>query len=280
MEDEFAMVLSGGGAKGAYQVGAFRALGEYPVRIKCVSGSSVGGINAYAFAALTQEEIESLWKDFGLEDFIRLDDDWSDGLSDRKALEEILDKIVTQDRLEKCIPVYNTICSNSMTADYRKLNDMSKENAVKTILATSALPFIYSSVNIGGVNYQDGGLADNLPVMPVYESGYRNLIVIGLSENLRIDRYKFPVDNLIEMFPSKNLGELFDGTLNFDEEYISFAMKLGYMDARRSLNNYYGIENGCHTVQFDYEQIMRELRTEKLQKSIDGNMDKLMKYFD
>lgn len=280
MEDEFAMVLSGGGAKGAYQVGAFRALGEYPVRIKCVSGSSVGGINAYAFAALTQEEIESLWKDFGLEDFISLDDDWSDGLSDRKALEEILDKIVTQDRLEKCIPVYNTICSNSMTADYRKLNDMSKENAVKTILATSALPFIYSSVNIGGVNYQDGGLADNLPVMPVYESGYRNLIVIGLSENLRIDRYKFPVDNLIEIFPSKNLGELFDGTLNFDEEYISFAMKLGYMDARRSLNNYYGIENGCHTVQFDYEQIMRELRTEKLQKSIDGNMDKLMKYFD
>lgn len=280
MEDEFAMVLSGGGAKGAYQVGAFRALREYPVRIKCVSGSSVGGINAYAFAALTQEKIESLWKDFGLEDFISLDDDWSDGLSDRKALEEILDKIVTQDRLEKCIPVYNTICSNSMTADYRKLNDMSKENAVKTILATSALPFIYSSVNIGGVNYQDGGLADNLPVMPVYESGYRNLIVIGLSENLRIDRYKFPVDNLIEIFPSKNLGELFDGTLNFDEEYISFAMKLGYMDARRSLNNYYGIENGCHTVQFDYEQIMRELRTEKLQKSIDGNMDKLMKYFD
>ena len=67
---------------------------------------------------------------------------------------------------------------------------------------------------------------------------------------------------------------------HFDEEYISFAMKLGYMDARRSLNNYYGIENGCHTVQFDYEQIMRELRTEKLQRSIDGNMGKLMKYFD
>ena len=42
----YAIALEGGGARGAYQVGAWRALEEAGIRYNAVSGTSVGAINA------------------------------------------------------------------------------------------------------------------------------------------------------------------------------------------------------------------------------------------
>ena len=42
---EYGLVLEGGGAKGAYQIGAWKALKEAGVKIKGVSGTSVGALN-------------------------------------------------------------------------------------------------------------------------------------------------------------------------------------------------------------------------------------------
>lgn len=281
MVNDFACVLSGGGAKGAYQVGVFKAMREYPINVTSLSGSSIGGINALAFSLLSQEEIEELWKGFGITDFVSPDDDWSDGISDRDSLIEILEKIVPEYDMVGAIPVYNTICVDENTPEYVKLNFKKKEDIIKIVLATSALPVVYSKVEINGVLYQDGGIADNLPVKPLYEEeGTRDLIVVGLSSRLRIDKEKYPTDNLIEIFPSKDLGDLLDGTLNFSKKFIAFAMKLGYADAKRAINNYYGIDNGCHTEDYDYEAIMQELRVEALESDINRNMENLKKYFD
>lgn len=47
-KDEWGLVLAGGGGKGAYQAGAFKALWEYGIQdyITAVSGASVGALNA------------------------------------------------------------------------------------------------------------------------------------------------------------------------------------------------------------------------------------------
>ncbi len=42
---EYGVVLEGGGAKGAYQIGVWKALLEYGVKIKAVAGVSVGALN-------------------------------------------------------------------------------------------------------------------------------------------------------------------------------------------------------------------------------------------
>ena len=190
-----------------------------------------------------------------------------------------MEETVSEEKLAQSIPIYNTICVDESKAEYIKLNDKSKDEVVKTILATSALPIIYSKVSINNVEYQDGGIADNLPVLPLYNEGYRDFIVVGLSSNLRIDTNKYPVNNLIEIYPSYSLGELFDGTLNFSKKFVSYAMKLGYSDAKRAINDYYGIDNGCHTAEFDYNQILHETRKEELERDINRNMEQLKKYF-
>lgn len=278
MNNRFGMVLSGGGAKGSYQVGVFKALKEYDIEITAVSGSSVGGINAFAYASMSYEQLEKLWDEFTFGDFFNADDDWSDGLSDRSGLESILDKCVTPGILDGAIPVFNTICEDERKAEYRLLNNKTPEEIKKILLATSAMPMIYSTVNIDGREYTDGGVADNLPVYPLYVNDYKNLIVVGLSEKLRIDKERFKTDKLIEIYPSHDLGDLLTGTLNFDKKYQQFARKLGYRDAKRAINEYFGIDNGCHTADYDYNQIMHELKAEGLKDDIERNMNLLNRY--
>ncbi len=58
--------------KGAYQVGAFRALKEYEITISGVSGTSIGGINGFAYATMSVDVINKLWDDFTFEDFLHL----------------------------------------------------------------------------------------------------------------------------------------------------------------------------------------------------------------
>ena len=45
LSKEYGIVLEGGGAKGAYQIGAWRALREAGIRIKGAAGTSVGALN-------------------------------------------------------------------------------------------------------------------------------------------------------------------------------------------------------------------------------------------
>ena len=56
------LVLGGGGAKGAYQVGVWQALAQYGVtQFQYISGTSVGGLNALLVASSTPEEGRRIW---------------------------------------------------------------------------------------------------------------------------------------------------------------------------------------------------------------------------
>jgi len=64
-EEKIGLCLSGGGAKGAYQVGVWKALQEYDYikNIVAISGTSVGALNAALFTCNEQQKIEVLWTD-------------------------------------------------------------------------------------------------------------------------------------------------------------------------------------------------------------------------
>lgn len=73
-EGDIGIVLSGGGTRAAYQIGALKALAPYLSRseqkVKVIIGSSVGAINGLLLAACMKggiesavEEIENIWKE-------------------------------------------------------------------------------------------------------------------------------------------------------------------------------------------------------------------------
>ena len=59
---EYGLVLEGGGAKGAYQIGAWKALREEGVKIKGISGVSVGALNGALICMDDFERAEEIWK--------------------------------------------------------------------------------------------------------------------------------------------------------------------------------------------------------------------------
>ena len=57
---EYGLVLEGGGAKGAYQIGAWKALKEAGIRIKGIAGTSVGALNGALIAMDDFEKAEKI----------------------------------------------------------------------------------------------------------------------------------------------------------------------------------------------------------------------------
>lgn len=62
------LVLSGGGAKGAYQVGVIRALAESGIKVDMVAGASIGALNGAIVASadtlhIAAQHLEELWRE-------------------------------------------------------------------------------------------------------------------------------------------------------------------------------------------------------------------------
>ena len=70
---EIGLVLQGGGARGAYQIGVWRALNEFCVtpHIGGVSGSSVGALNGALFAMGDYEVAKNIWENISPEQVFR-----------------------------------------------------------------------------------------------------------------------------------------------------------------------------------------------------------------
>ena len=69
---EYGLVLSGGGTKGAYQVGVWKALKELDINIKAIAGASIGAINAALILQNDIKKIESLYKNLELTDILKI----------------------------------------------------------------------------------------------------------------------------------------------------------------------------------------------------------------
>lgn len=78
-DNEIGLVLSGGGAKGAYQIGVLKAMAEYKLldNLTSVSGTSAGGLNAIMLAGMdcdniykTVSKMEDIWHEFDIGDFM------------------------------------------------------------------------------------------------------------------------------------------------------------------------------------------------------------------
>lgn len=127
---------------------------------------------------------------------------------------------------------------NGLKIERFKLNQYSDEDITKLLLASSAIPVIFPNEEFQGSKYCDGGIpfvGDNVPVEPIYNTGVENIIVIHLSQDTIIDDGKFPNSKIIEIVPSRDLGNAISGTMDFSSDGVLARMQLGYDDAKKVL---------------------------------------------
>lgn len=214
------LVLSGGGGKGAYQVGVLKAIVEMGVEITAISGASVGALNAALFATHDIDSIIEIWSKIRPE--IALS---QEGLSDLISANAI-PYLMRQSNIVCHVDAYNILFGKN---EYFRLNDYRGEEVEKLLLASSALPIVYPPVNFRGNLYWDGGMLDNTPIEVLYKQGYRNLLVIYLNPEDKVETYKDA--NVIAFAPTEKWGFL-EGTLNFEGATIRKRIEQGYRETK------------------------------------------------
>ena len=255
------LVLAGGGGKGAYQIGVWRALRELGIDkyIKAVSGTSIGALNAALFAMDDYHAAEEIWLNITREKVLPVDNMelitkgiklfignknisfikkftpklLEQGNVSREGLLEIINQYIDFNKLMSIsIPSYGA-CTElpEIKARYFKLNNYDEITITKILCATSAIPSIYEAEEIEGRKYVDGGMVDNIPVQPVYGEGCDIIFIIHLNSQAFVDRRLYPNSRIIQIVPSSTQGGVFTGVLDFSRESIKKRMAVGYEDA-------------------------------------------------
>lgn len=248
-EPDCALVFSGGGARGAYQVGAWEAFHQsgFDQRVVSVYGTSVGAINGAAFAQGNLELAREIWK------MISYDRVFKNVLPPRKLKNSrdylqwlrlaIREKGINVEPLKKLLfdTLDETVIRNSeidfglVTYDlthrkalYLRKRDIPEGKLVDYVIASSTFP-VFKVHAIEDKKYTDGGLYDNRPVRFVdSDEKAQCLICVDVTiarhfwKNKRT-RKKMEIDYLR---PSRLLGS----PLAFDNGRILRNMKLGYED--------------------------------------------------
>ena len=282
--DRYALCLGGGGGKGAYQLGVYRALSEYGLmeRVDAISGTSIGAINAVLFACNDPDRCDDAWRQIHFETVFDVDPDLlfngKLGFLSRKEMLKLMGSYLDYDKLSSGIPkIYASIAEcvqdETKNAEYIDLSGKDKEEINTVVMASSTLPFLYESVTYNGKEYCDGGLADNLPVKPLYDAGYRHIIVCGLNPDSKKDLSAYPDADILEIYPSVNLGDLIDGTLDFSANSMKFRNMLGYRDAIRALKVQFEMDPDYIAAIDHYRDIdLADIKTQMSMDAADSNI--------
>jgi NTE family protein len=299
------LVFAGGGGKGAYQIGVWKALKAFGIdeKISAVSGTSIGALNAMLFLQGKYYEAEDIWINTSQEKMLPIDEKLllrimicakksKNNVRNLLDMEEELKQYgtVSRDGLNELIEKdfdYKTISDSDkecyicctevsdIRAEYFNIKDFD-EHSFKTLLyATSAIPMVFERENIDGKYYMDGALTDNVPVKPLYDMGCNIIIVVYFDKRRRIDKSLYPNSKIIELLPSKDLGGWLRGTLNFSKHDSIDRILEGYKDVVTIFSevflHYNESEDMGEFISENYDKIQQNLENLLLQKQIVDN---------
>ncbi len=186
-----ALVLSGGGSRGAYQAGViFHLLAERGVEYDVITGTSVGALNG-AFLAMyghgegkrAAEDLKALWwaisdrkvwRHWGARRLAAL---WRPSVYRTSPLQTLVREVLDTDRLKASGKLLR-IGAVSLTTGKRRVWTERDPHIREAVLASSSFPVFFEPINVGGEWYTDDGLRENTPANAAIKLGADSLHVV------------------------------------------------------------------------------------------------------
>lgn len=253
-QQQYGLVLSGGGAKGAFEMGVWKALKECDYSLGAVIGTSVGALNAAMIAQDDYDIAMEFWSNLTINQVLDLNekmtntyvDQWSkesfdvfrngfltalfsDGL-DISPLRHNLTRLICEDSIRNSPIRFGLVTVDITSLKPRQLmiDDIPQGQLIDYLLASAALP-IFQKQEIDGKTYLDGGFFDNVPINFMLEQNFSQIISVEFpAPGMR----KWVRDNNAEIITVNN-SEFLGGILNFDTRQIEQNIQLGYLDAMK-----------------------------------------------
>jgi len=270
-----AVVLSGGGSKGSYEIGVWKALRRLHIKYDIVTGTSIGALNGALMTQKTYLKALYIWHKLSLEylfeqqpksdtkkDILMLygDNFFKNGGMDIKKIEDIIRKAINMKRFYKSDIDYGLITYNFSTKKPLVISkkDISKDKLVDYLMASATCYPAFQMKDIDGDKYIDGGFYDNLPINLAIELGATEAIIVDLrAPGLK----KLPKENIKTTYiKPKNRISFF---LDFNSKQAKINMNFGYNDTMKVFKRLDG----------DYFTF----RKDEISKFYEKNKDKLSK---
>lgn len=245
---DIGIVLAGGFAKGAYQIGALKAIRELiPMEhIKYISCASIGALNGYAFATDKLDTVEEIWRGFcdeGESAFVMK-------LLRGDKLQNIVTSLASPEDKLSC-KMYTTLLNiNTMKVNYTLVNSQ-RQHTRKLLRAGIALPMFNHPVKIDNYSYFDGGLADNIPVYPLMQHKLDYIICMYFDDYWYTFEDDYFDNKIIKLFFPDPARARTSFVVN--RENIDLMLKAGYDRAAEILNRVFS--NGTEDLDSIYANI-------------------------
>jgi NTE family protein len=284
--NSFGLALTAGGARGAYQIGCWKAFLERGISFEAVAGSSIGALNAAFVCQGNFEEACSFWQELGETPFLTPDyaklgrlimrigvdvglfmvpvpsvrtakilkyaaasmrlvsQHGSIGALAREGLIRIekLEPVVSRhldlkEVLHQPVPLFATVTevtgvhNRHLGSRWFKLQDLDDEVARKILAASLSLPFVSPRIKVKERSYVDGGIAQWAPIAPLYEAGFRKIVIVSTRPGFSRKAQDYPDSTLYIIKPERSLGRFPVGTFRFTPHAIAEWMSQGYEEA-------------------------------------------------
>ena len=253
----YGLVLAGGGGKGAYQVGAWKALREIGISIEAIAGVSIGSLNGALIASGDYDKAVEMWKSVSVDKGVRIDEPLPDPENlfskknwgvlfkefmknkgfDASPTKGFVSKFISEEKVRKSnIPLgFVTVqMSQGITPLELFVNDVPEGQLIDYLLASCDIP-LANNIGPEGERFLDGGAYDNTPVTLLKRNGYNRLIVVDIA-NIKGVNYNFDITNCeivyIRPYNMDDLGASFD----FDSAVVEKRIQLGYLDAKKAFS--------------------------------------------
>lgn len=242
-----ALVLSGGGAKGAYQMGVWKALKKLKIKFDIVTGTSIGAINGMLYVQNNYYKCLNLWNnidfdvlfdDFKIEENKAILDNYINkilsGGIDTTKMKNILYQIYNPKKLYNSKIKYGIVTYNLSDNKvlYATKANTNPKKLKEYILASATCFPIFKPTKIGTDNYIDGGYYDNMPINLAIDMGATEVIAVDLEAIGVTKKVKNENINIKYIRPTSKL----DSLLMFENKKVKRMIKLGYNDTMKFYN--------------------------------------------
>jgi NTE family protein len=191
-----ALILSGGGTKGAYEAGVVAALAEAGLPIRLIAGSSAGALSAAMIAAGRADRLEATWRSITREQiyslraptfFAGLLPGWltlralggASSLLDPRPLRELITASVEFERIRSS-PIGLLVTTTDIVRREPRVFD-NQTVTVDALMAATAVPGLFPAVDVDGALLVDGGLTGRAPVLEALDAAPVGRALVVLS---------------------------------------------------------------------------------------------------
>ncbi|UUV16028.1 patatin-like phospholipase family protein [Clostridioides difficile] len=261
------LVLEGGGTKGAYQIGAYKALRELGIEFQGVTGTSIGALNGAYIIQNDIEVMEDIWLNYDYTHFMNIDRETYERFKNvdfttknLNAVFELINKARKNEGIDICPlrQLMETTLNEDIIRKSKKdfglvtvwwdkkinpyplyIEDIPKGRLIDYLIASSSLP-IFQTNMMDDKLYLDGMFCDNMPIGLLEDKGYEDVVVIRLIDDFigKMNLNRHQNINIKTIIPSEYLG----GSLNKDRDNVEKNIRLGYLDTMKAYERCTGIK--------------------------------------